>query len=263
MKFIFSDLHGCIYTFEKLLEKIRVLDSNPEFIFNGDYVDRGLFSKQTVDLLLTLNNSTFLRGNHDDIIDYLLNEHCYTELKEMIYGKVSTAGVFTWWLQNGLASCLSSYDVNIYTTPIDKAVDLFKEKVPDSHKIFFRKLGMFWENETHFCCHAYYNPNEELPRDIVKFTKQEKYHDCLWSRFERDYSTKSLKNITCKWDKIGVFGHTPVSYYGASAPVVHDKIRLIDTGSFLGEYLCAYCVDTDDHVLQSVDSRDVDAKYRR
>lgn len=68
-----GDLHGQFYDF---LELLRVVDgwSNPEsegrFLFLGDYVDRGLFSLETLTLLLIAKLKApdrvfMLRGNHE------------------------------------------------------------------------------------------------------------------------------------------------------------------------------------------------------
>lgn len=68
--YIISDLHGCFYTLKKLIEKVRRKNESPQFVFVGDYVDRGLNSKQCVELLIQLQSegAICLRGNHDDVM---------------------------------------------------------------------------------------------------------------------------------------------------------------------------------------------------
>lgn len=259
MIYVIGDIHGCFYTLEKLIDKVRKKDESPQFIFVGDYVDRGLYSKECVEFVIQLQSegAVCLRGNHDDIIDYLLHQDCVSDLKEMLVTselKPSIQTVGMWWLANGLAPTIQSYlNMSLVGNPFDYILNLFLSSIPFHHRKFFRDLKMYWENDTHFACHAYLNPNEPLPRDL-KFLPSSSGHEMLWSRF------KGPGGIACSlpvWDKIGVFGHTPVSYYGAAAPIKHGNIRLIDTGAFMNEYMTAYCEEQDDHILQATDSRDI------
>lgn len=91
-------------------------------------------------------------------------------------------------------------------------------------------------------------------------------HEMLWSRFPvnqvdiQSYGQSSPAGVGCSlpvWDKIGVFGHTPMHSYGGLDPIRHGNLRLIDTGAFMGRSLCAYIVEQDDHILQATDSRDI------
>ncbi|KAG7172636.1 Serine/threonine-protein phosphatase 2A catalytic subunit alpha isoform-like [Homarus americanus] len=59
-----GDLHGQFYD---LMELFTISGEPPEtnYLFMGDYVDRGYFSVQVVSLLLALKRVTLLRGNHE------------------------------------------------------------------------------------------------------------------------------------------------------------------------------------------------------
>mmetsp|Transcript_17722 Transcript_17722/g.34902 ORF Transcript_17722/g.34902 Transcript_17722/m.34902 type:complete len:319 (-) Transcript_17722:692-1648(-) len=66
---VVGDIHGQLYDF---LEMLRVGGPAPEtnYLFLGDYVDRGHYSVETILLLLSLkvrcpDNVTLLRGNHE------------------------------------------------------------------------------------------------------------------------------------------------------------------------------------------------------
>lgn len=57
---IFTDIHGCFLTFEKLLKKVP----DEEIVFLGDLVDRGPHSKQVVEFAMK-EKVLCVQGNHD------------------------------------------------------------------------------------------------------------------------------------------------------------------------------------------------------
>ena len=71
---IFGDIHGCYEPLKEYLDKYTnwqdgVLPTNEMFIFTGDYVDRGIQNKETMELLCKLcklPNTLFLPGNHEE-----------------------------------------------------------------------------------------------------------------------------------------------------------------------------------------------------
>lgn len=257
MNWIISDVHGCFNTLTSLLAKVRDFDSDAKFVFVGDYVDRGLLNKETIDLMIQLKSegAICLRGNHDDVIDYIVNDHCESEPSEWVVGEPTLLKVFNWWFVNGLMPTIISYGVDL-SLPLYQMAEQFKSNMPDEHKQFFNGLPLFWESETHFACHAFFRPNEELPRDF-KFIKRDRNEETLWGRFPVSPVGGIALNVPVKWDRTGVFGHTPVKMYRSVVPVKQDRIRLIDTGSFMSQYLTAYCCERDDWILQATDSRDL------
>ena len=270
MNYIISDIHGCFYTLEKLLKKIFKKEEHPQLIFVGDYIDRGLHSKQVLNFMIELQSegAICLRGNHDDIVDYLVNGECVSDLKEFCPSgvEINRLNIASWWLINGFGPTLQNYvNMSLHGNPLDFILKIFAGSVPKKHREFLRGLKMHWENETHFACHAYLDPTEPLPR-ILDFLPESANQEMLWTRFEANYIDSGIygqqapAGIGSKlpvWDKIGVFGHTPTSFYGGIAPIKHGNLRLIDTGAFKGEYLCAYIVEQDCWLLQATDSRDI------
>lgn len=270
MNHIIADIHGCYYTLLKLIDKIRLADRSPQLIFVGDYVDRGLRSKDVVETMISLQNegAICLRGNHDDVIDWLLNKHSASTLREMVVGQPTDRNVVGWWLQNGLATTLVSYGVKLQEFAITSGpyneddfdyagiAEEFRRVVPDAHKSFFENLKMFWMSDTHFACHGWLPPRYILPRDS-KFIPSSLNHEILWNRFHRMADGYGIAPVYTKWDRVGVFGHTPVQFYHAAAPIKWDKIRLIDCSAFTGEYLASYMCENDDHILAATDDRDM------
>ncbi len=280
MNWIISDIHGVYFTLISLLERIDKLDSNPHLIFVGDYADRGPHSHRVVEHMIVLQSErdvTCLRGNHDEVIDYILNDH-YLGMgpKEWVPSPSDMDSVMLWWMTNGLSSTLESYGVTAHTreygtyggmgAKVKAIVEEFREKAPDSHKSFLRDLPLFWESDTHFACHAFMRPDEELPRSL-RFMPSDRNEETLWTRFQHDFAEGGLlDSVKTNWDKIGVFGHTPVDTLSILScppedvitdPIFHDQIRLIDTGAFHGGFLTAYCCEQDEWIYVRTDERDM------
>jgi serine/threonine protein phosphatase 1 len=264
MDWVIADLHGMLNTTRHLVDKICSVDDGPHFIFVGDYPDRGPFSRETVDYLLDFPYpAEFLRGNHDDVLDYLLNGQNRSELCEFVVGAVNPASVVRWWMPFGFASTLDSYGVPdsvgpwgphnaLDYTPVAEA---FRRAVPESHKQFYRDLKLFWSSDAHFACHAYFRPNEELPRDF-RFVPSNRATEVLWGRFAAPRAELPAK-VT--WSQIGVFGHNSTRDYGHEVPIARSNLRLIDTFACGGGTLTAYCCQTD-HFL-SVPAADEDLRH--
>lgn len=68
-KIAFTDIHGCIASFEALLEQVKP-SRNDHLFFLGDYIDRGPDSKAVLDKLMDFQQKgyrlTCLTGNHDE-----------------------------------------------------------------------------------------------------------------------------------------------------------------------------------------------------
>jgi diadenosine tetraphosphatase ApaH/serine/threonine PP2A family protein phosphatase len=71
MKWIISDIHGCMKTLLALMDKIETQDKNPEYIFVGDFVDRGPRSAEVVEFILEgVKSREFkaVKGNHESLM---------------------------------------------------------------------------------------------------------------------------------------------------------------------------------------------------
>jgi serine/threonine protein phosphatase 1 len=68
MTFAIGDIHGEYSKLKLLIKNILSFDDNAQFIFIGDYIDKGENSWQTLKYLTQLSNEKeciFLRGNHE------------------------------------------------------------------------------------------------------------------------------------------------------------------------------------------------------
>ncbi|MBE6156944.1 MAG: hypothetical protein E7161_04310 [Firmicutes bacterium] len=69
---VFGDIHGCYDPLKEYFEKYP-FNENEMYIFCGDYIDRGLQNKETLEFLMSISNRKnvlFLEGNHEKWINY-------------------------------------------------------------------------------------------------------------------------------------------------------------------------------------------------
>ena len=70
-KFAISDIHGCLKSFEALLDQLQ-FSTTDELYLLGDYIDRGPDSKGVIDRIWKMQEEGYqvqcLRGNHEQIL---------------------------------------------------------------------------------------------------------------------------------------------------------------------------------------------------
>ena len=120
MRYAIADIHGCCRTFQTLLAKLRVRETDTLYLL-GDYVDRGPDSKGVLDTIMGLScRVVALRGNHEDL-----------------WLKVFAAGMdwrrvptYNYWMHMGMMATRRSFgdtDPGPYRT--------FLERLPLYHEI--------------------------------------------------------------------------------------------------------------------------------
>ncbi len=66
--FVIGDVHGCFHTLQNLIKK---LPKKADLIFVGDLCDRGKYSKEVIDFVMS-NNYRCIKGNHETyMVDFL------------------------------------------------------------------------------------------------------------------------------------------------------------------------------------------------
>lgn len=260
MFWVIGDIHGMLKPLEGLLAAIARRDAAANIIFVGDYVNRGPESKQVIDLLLTLPQATFLRGNHDDILDLILHGDCFT-CHSSAPDRVSA---FTWFFQHGLAETLTSYGADwamlehLVRKPSEKAIIDCVSIVPQAHRHFFRSLKPFYETANFFVAHGFFDPDSPDTTIASSLSDEKSRHELLWGRFtEQDLWRKK------RWKRRGVFGHTPVMTYAGSSgatPLRAEKLTLIDTAVALtpSGFLSAFCPEADTILQASRDGQTIE-----
>jgi len=167
-----GDVHGRADLLIELQDMIRRdaagFDGRLKVVYLGDYIDRGLQSKQVVELLLEEQmpgfDSVFLKGNHEQaMLDFL----DYPE---------ATAG----WLQFGGRETLISYGVTVTFAPLMKDMARLAEELdqvlPDTHREFLADGLLSWQAGSYYFVHAGVRPGVPLP--------DQHFEDQLWIRDE-------------------------------------------------------------------------------
>src|SRR3982751_2009409 len=108
MRWIIGDIHGMLRPLEALVAAIDKADAERQLLFVGDYVNRGPDSKGVIELLLTLKNAHFVRGNHDDIFDMVIHGTSYVNHPSA----PDPVSAFCWFMEYGLADTFMSYGLD-------------------------------------------------------------------------------------------------------------------------------------------------------
>ncbi len=208
---VIGDIHGCFYTLQELVDKIKEKYPTVQIFSVGDLVDRGNFSYEVIEFFRK-EKIKFTPGNHDFMFYYFVKE------------PMSSMG--SSWLFNGYETTLTSYD---------KHFDIVSE-----HFKFIKEAPLFFNLEDCFISHAgvskYYKSKlpkgyEEdlnLIQDLVG-REIANEHGILWTRDE-------LIDI----GKLQVVGHTRKS----EVTFDHKNNAVyIDTSAYAGNKLSAVIVE--------------------
>jgi serine/threonine protein phosphatase 1 len=170
--FAISDIHGCYNPFYELVTKTIKLKRSDQLILLGDYVDRGLQSKEVIDFILDLGkngfNITTLTGNHE----------------AMLLDSYKNPEIFPLWLMNGGAATLASFGIK-------NIVD-----IEEKYLEFFNTLGYYKIQGNIIFVHAGFN-------DFAIDPFSEK-HTMIWE-CRNSYENPALSGMTI------IHGHRPKS----------------------------------------------------
>ena len=216
-----GDIHGRDDLLSDLLARIErdargAPSSRKILIFLGDYVDRGLQSKQVLDRLTGAAPSgferVFLKGNHEQALQQFLDDAAF--------GK-------TWKYYGGLET-LHSYGITELTLSDDpadfeRARERFNDVLPEAHRHFLRTLALSAEFGGYFFAHAGVRPGVPLHRQIEE--------DLLWIR-------EDFLDSSSRYGKVVVHGHTP-----REEVVIRSNRIGVDTGAYMTGVLTALVLE--------------------
>jgi len=190
-----GDIHGCVDSLKTLLQEINPTTEDT-LIFLGDYVDRGAYSKEVIDLLIACDqkfNCRFIKGNHEEAM-----------VASMFYPE----DVAHFWLQHGGEETLKSYGV-------DDVRDL-KEAMPEAHFKFLNRLEDAIELDDYIFVHASWDPDKKLAQQDTETLRY-----------------KFFEQATVKGKKMVICGHAAQR---TGLPAKKGNIQCIDTGMGIGEW---------------------------
>lgn len=251
MRWIIGDIHGMLRPLVALLEAISRRDARSELYFVGDFINRGPDSRGVMDLLLVLRDAALIRGNHDDIFDFIVNGQSYCDYS----GEVDRLEAFAWFANHGLYETYASYGVDyarverLVRRPTLDGLERLNQAIPVTHRRLIRSLPAIIQADDLFIAHASWAPDEtDDPAEMAALLagSAKLRHRLLWGRFGPEIT------FTKRWRRPGYFGHTPVEVYPPELrdhenyPVRTDKTTLLDTGAALslGGRLSAVCADS-------------------
>lgn len=241
-----------------LLDAVSHVDGQAQFIFVGDYVNRGPESPAVLDLLLTLSGARFCRGNHDDVFQLVVTGKCFAD---------NAAGrdpivAFRWFMDYGLDTTFNAYGFDwdwlreSAANPTPQRIQSLARSVPQAHVEFINRLEPVIEFDDCFIAHGKWEPLDatQSPGMLARLQGQgQMQHRLLWGRFLPQEIAMSKA-----WGRRGIFGHTPIHTYpdsiwqGLMRPVIGEQIVLLDTAAALGRFgrLTALCPDDADRIIQ-------------
>lgn len=213
-----GDIHGrldlLLEVHQKIASDALTFDGVKILVYLGDYIDRGIHSKQVIDCLLGNNfpdfKTVFLLGNHEQVLLDFLNS--------------KDPSIAHDWFRFGGLPTLASYGVTVKGIPTAKDLELlrseFREKLPAAHLAFFERLVLNFEIGGYFFAHAGVRPKIKLHR--------QRPEDMLWIREE-------FLNSNVFHGKVVVHGHSITD----EPEIRHNRIGL-DTGAYAsGKLTCA------------------------
>jgi serine/threonine protein phosphatase 1 len=216
-----GDIHGRADLLTKTFARIDAYEAahpanHSITVFLGDYVDRGLRSREALDQLIDSQRNrrvVALRGNHDDSMLRALHD----------------MDVALRWMAAGGRETLHAYGiavpVDVDRDSIHTVMALAVKQIPDSHKAFLEKLLLYATIGDYAFIHAGIRPGIPLenqsPDDLMSI--RQPFLDCVTPH-----------------DFVIVHGHTPVS-----APDFRPNRINIDTGAFITGNLTCLVLEED------------------
>jgi len=223
-----GDIHGRLDLLQELhrmiAEDARHFDGDKTLVYLGDYIDRGMYSREVIDELLespfTDFESVFLMGNHEQtLLDFLQ----YPQ---------AAAG----WLAWGGRETLVSYGVEappgFARADVEELRDQLKAHIPARHLDFYQQMPLTHVAGDYLFVHAGIRPGVPL--------QDQSNEDLLWIR--HDFTANRVQH-----DHVVVHGHS----ISEDVEFLSNRIG-IDTGAcYSGVLTCLVLEDQQQRLLQT------------
>ncbi|MCK4690975.1 MAG: serine/threonine protein phosphatase [Desulfuromonadales bacterium] len=209
-----GDIHGQLDMLNRLLNIVSP-KADDQFVFLGDYIDRGKNSRGVVERLIQFKNNfpdtIFLRGNHEQLLLDALVEISAREaprLRELsaAFAKYTLASDVEIFLSNGGNTTLRSYRVRNMAD------------IPPGHIEFIDSTRLWWRFENFLFVHAGIRPGASM--------EEQDPYVLLWERL----------SPPGKDGEIHIVGHNPAT---DGEPHFEPGRYNLDTGAVYGRTLTA------------------------
>lgn len=192
-------------------------------VFLGDYIDRGMHSREVIDRLLAPppgHERICLLGNHEEVLLRFLKD----------------PGVLRDWGNFGGYATLASYGVPLPVTMSPEKLtilkDAFEKSLPAAHLEFLRKLRLSYTLGDYLFVHAGIAPN-------VPFDEQKPEH-LLWIR-------DSFLRHEGFFERYVVHGHSPVT-----VPDIRANRANLDISAAATSSLCCLMIEGTERAIMTV-----------
>lgn len=223
-----GDIHGRRDLIERLIQQISEdaaqlpAGVKPQVIFLGDYIDRGLQSKDVIDYFINGDlerfDPVYLMGNHEEALLRFLNEATFGS-QWTRYGGAETLYSYGLAPPNQRASLGSHEEMAAVRDAWMRVWNEFRVRLPAEHLTFFQSLRPYYSIGDYLFVHAGMRPGVNLAAQTTR--------DMLWIREEFLDDREPFPQMV-------VHGHTPIE------AVHYDNRRIgLDTGAFLTGKLTA------------------------
>ena len=222
-----GDIHGRFDLLLELLQKIQLdIESLPEgtvakFVFLGDYIDRGLNSKEVIDYFLSgaLQDfeTVYLMGNHESALLRFTEDASFGETWAS-YGGVETLYSYGFQVPSLMPPGNAGFEDG-YKEAWTQLWMRFRSEIPEAHMSFYRNLSPYHVIGDYIFVHAGLRPGVPI--------EQQSLEDLYWIRDE-------FLSDHRQFEKMVVHGHTPAD------KTFHDHRRIgLDTGAYITGCLSA------------------------
>lgn len=230
-----GDIHGRCDLLERLVEQIRADAAQlpegvkPQIVFLGDYIDRGLQSRDVINFFTSgavdAFDPVYLMGNHEEALLRFHQEATFGS-QWARYGGAETLYSYGLAPPNQRASLHSHEAMAAARDAWTRVWNEFRVRLPEDHLAFFQSLKPYHLAGDYLFVHAGVRPGVNLEEQTTR--------DMLWIREEFLDDPAELPHKV-------VHGHTPMD------TVHHDYRRIgLDTGAFLtGRLTAAKLIGTD------------------
>ena len=223
-----GDIHGRHDLLERLIVDIETDatglpdDTRVTIVFLGDYIDRGLRSRDVIEFFLSERldkfETVFLMGNHEEALLKFLEDESFGS-QWVRYGGGETLYSYGFQPPNTRGSLGSHEAMAAARSAWTTLWGAFRERLPQEHLDFYRSLKPYHTAGDYLFVHAGLRPDTLISEQSMR--------DMLWIRDEFLDDMKQFSHLI-------VHGHTPAE------DVFHDNRRIgLDTGAFLSGKLSA------------------------